>query len=74
MEWEIILMDFDNVKSKLSEVSADTISPGSNSWYWLPFAYSTSYGSYMYLSGTSPQYKISSYITSGYKARPIFAF
>ena len=74
MEWEIILMDFDNVKSKLSEVSADTISPGSNSWYWLPFAYSTGYGSYMYLSGTSPQYKISSYITSGYKARPIFAF
>ena len=74
MEWEIILMDFDNVKSKLSEVSADTISPGSNTWYWLPFAYSTGYGSYMYLSGTSPQYKISSYITSGYKARPIFAF
>ena len=38
MEWAIILKDFDDVKSKLSEVSADTISPGSNSWYWLPFA------------------------------------
>ena len=77
MEWGIILKDFDAVKSKLSAVSADEVSPGSNSWYWLPFAYSTdygSYGSYMYLSGTSPQYKISSYITSGYKARPIFAF
>lgn len=74
MEWEIVLKDFDEVKSKLTAVSADAISPGSNSWYWLPFAYSTGYGSYMYLSGTSPQYKISSYITSGYKARPIFAF
>ena len=74
MEWGIILSDFDHVKSKLLEISADAISPGSNSWYWLPFAYSTGYGSYMYLSGTSPQYKISNYITRGYKARPIFAF
>lgn len=74
MEWNIILKDFEAVKSKLTAVSADEISPVSNSWYWLPFAYSTGYGSYMYLSGTTPQYKISSNITYSYKARPIFAF